>query len=229
MRWQWNSSICATQRAVARAPGLARKLQAVRLPSVRRHEHPAQNLSLKEQAASRQETRAGHRQRTRQRNRTHSRAHTGNHTGNHTQARRASGRRAPEARAAAGRHPDARTGGEGGLHRKHDFQDRERPRGAVAADAAGLVNALDRDLASFFGSDPNLPGLVLRAGQRPVVLSDPLRSSSQVRYERLVPFGAGHLLEGNVHVVEPHGDKTDRKSTRLNSSHGKLSRMPSSA
>ena len=72
-----------------------------------------------------------------------------------------------------------------------------------------LVNALDRDLASFFGSDPNLPGLVLRAGQRPVVHSDPLRSGSQVSYERLVPFGAGHLLEGNVHVVQPHGDKTD--------------------
>lgn len=72
-----------------------------------------------------------------------------------------------------------------------------------------LVNALDRDLASFFGSDPNLPGLVLRAGQRPVVHSDPLRTGSQVSYERLVPFGAGHLLEGNVHVVEPHGDKTD--------------------
>ena len=72
-----------------------------------------------------------------------------------------------------------------------------------------LVTALDRDLASFFGTDPNLPGLVLRAGQRPVVHIDPIRQGRQVSYERLVPFGAGHLLEGNIHVIEPQGAKTD--------------------
>src|SRR5689334_22696492 len=38
-----------------------------------------------------------------------------------------------------------------------------------------LVAALDRDMASFFGSDLNSPGLVLRAGQRPLVPTDPLR------------------------------------------------------
>ncbi len=30
-----------------------------------------------------------------------------------------------------------------------------------------LVEALDRDLTSFFGADPNAPGVVQRAGQRP--------------------------------------------------------------
>ena len=61
-----------------------------------------------------------------------------------------------------------------------------------------LVGALDRDLASFFGSDPNSPGIVLRAGQRPVAQTDPIRQGSRVCYERLVPFGAGNLLEGNI-------------------------------
>mgnify|MGYP001171399812 CR=1 FL=1 len=72
-----------------------------------------------------------------------------------------------------------------------------------------LVEALDRDMASFFGADLNSPGLIQRAGQRPVTTTDPIRGGKGVSYERLVPFGAGHLLEGNVHVIEPGGTKDD--------------------
>jgi transcriptional regulator with XRE-family HTH domain len=72
-----------------------------------------------------------------------------------------------------------------------------------------LVEALDRDLSSFFGSDPNSPGIIQRAGQRQVAHTDPIRQGSRVSYERLVPFGAGNLLEGNIHVVEPDGAKHD--------------------
>jgi transcriptional regulator with XRE-family HTH domain len=72
-----------------------------------------------------------------------------------------------------------------------------------------LVVALDRDMASFFGSDLTSPGLILRAGQRPVIVTDPLREGPGVSYERLVPFAAGNLLECNIHVVEPSGHKQD--------------------
>jgi transcriptional regulator with XRE-family HTH domain len=72
-----------------------------------------------------------------------------------------------------------------------------------------LVEALGRDLPSFFGSDPGAPGIVLRSGERPVVNTDPIRQGRGVHYERLVPFGAGHLLEANVHVIEPGGKKSD--------------------
>jgi transcriptional regulator with XRE-family HTH domain len=72
-----------------------------------------------------------------------------------------------------------------------------------------IVDALGRDLASFFGSDPNSPGLIQRNGQRPVTTTDPIRKGQGVSYERLVPFGAGNLLEGNVHVIEPNGFKHD--------------------
>lgn len=72
-----------------------------------------------------------------------------------------------------------------------------------------LVSALDRDLSSFFGSDLDSPGIVLRAGQRPVVLTDPIRHGPGVSYERLVPFAAGNLLECNIHVIEPNGSKED--------------------
>jgi transcriptional regulator with XRE-family HTH domain len=72
-----------------------------------------------------------------------------------------------------------------------------------------LVAALDRDLSSFFGSDPNTPGIVQRAGERLIARIDPIRQGSGVSYERLVPFGAGNLLEGNIHVVESGGAKID--------------------
>lgn len=72
-----------------------------------------------------------------------------------------------------------------------------------------VLEALNRDFASFFGADLNSPGLVQKAGQRPLIPTDPLRPGQGVSYERLVPFGAGNLLEGNVHVIEPSGEKTD--------------------
>jgi transcriptional regulator with XRE-family HTH domain len=72
-----------------------------------------------------------------------------------------------------------------------------------------LVAALDRDIASFFGSDLTSPGLILRAGQRQLVTTDPLRKGSGVAYERLVPFAAGNLLECNIHVVELDAHKQD--------------------
>lgn len=72
-----------------------------------------------------------------------------------------------------------------------------------------LVEALGRDLPSFFGTNPDAPGLVLRAGQRLIATTDPIRSGHGVHYERLVPFGAGNLLEGNIHVIAPNGVKHD--------------------
>ncbi len=72
-----------------------------------------------------------------------------------------------------------------------------------------LVEALDRDLTSFFGSDPHAPGIVQRARERPVATTDPIRKGRGVSYERLVPFGAGNLLEGNIHVIAADGIKHD--------------------
>ncbi len=72
-----------------------------------------------------------------------------------------------------------------------------------------LVEALGRDLPSFFGANPDQPGIVLRARQRPIATTDPIRDGRGIHYERLVPFGAGNLLEGNIHVVEPAGLKHD--------------------
>ena len=73
-----------------------------------------------------------------------------------------------------------------------------------------LVEALNRDLSSFFGADINSPGLVQKAGERPISTTDAIRGGTGVSYERLVPFAAGNLLEGNVHRIEPGAEKVDR-------------------
>ncbi len=73
-----------------------------------------------------------------------------------------------------------------------------------------LVEALNRDLSSFFGADINSPGLVQREGERLISQTDAIRGGSGVSYERLVPLAAGNLLEGNIHRIEPGGEKVDQ-------------------
>lgn len=73
-----------------------------------------------------------------------------------------------------------------------------------------LVEALNRDLASFFGADINSPGLVQKQGERPISHTDAIRGGVGVSYERLVPFAAGNLLEANIHRIEPGGEKVDQ-------------------
>jgi transcriptional regulator with XRE-family HTH domain len=73
-----------------------------------------------------------------------------------------------------------------------------------------LVEALNRDLSSFFGADINSPGIVQKEGERPISAVDAIRGGKGVSYERLVPFAAGNLLEGNIHRIEPNADKIDQ-------------------
>jgi transcriptional regulator with XRE-family HTH domain len=73
-----------------------------------------------------------------------------------------------------------------------------------------LVEALNRDLSSFFGADINSPGIVQKEGERPISTTDAIRGGKGVSYERLVPFAAGNLLEGNIHRIEPKAEKIDQ-------------------
>lgn len=73
-----------------------------------------------------------------------------------------------------------------------------------------LVEALNRDLSSFFGADINSPGLVQKQGERTISQTDAIRGGTGVSYERLVPLAAGNLLEGNIHRIEPGGEKVDQ-------------------
>lgn len=72
-----------------------------------------------------------------------------------------------------------------------------------------IVTALDRDLASFFGLEIDEHKLVQSSKDRILVTGDALRIGKGVSYERMVPIAAGNLLEANIHVVEPGGEKID--------------------
>ena len=72
-----------------------------------------------------------------------------------------------------------------------------------------IVTALDRDLASFFGLEIDEHKLVQTSRDRILVTGDALRIGKGVSYERIVPLAAGNLLEANIHVVEPGGEKID--------------------
>jgi transcriptional regulator with XRE-family HTH domain len=72
-----------------------------------------------------------------------------------------------------------------------------------------IVVALDRDMASFFGLEIDEHKLVQTPSDRVRVAGDALRGGVGVSYERLVPLAAGNLLEGNIHNVEPGGEKND--------------------
>lgn len=73
-----------------------------------------------------------------------------------------------------------------------------------------IVEALGRDLSSFFGADLDAPGVIHRVGTRVVTTNDPIRDGKGVSYERMVSFGLGNLLEANIHIVEPGGGREDR-------------------
>ncbi len=75
-----------------------------------------------------------------------------------------------------------------------------------------IVQALGRDLASFFADDPGAPAIVQRAGERVVTPFGTGGSASGrgILYERMTSLARGNLMEANIHIVEPGGGREDR-------------------
>ncbi len=66
-----------------------------------------------------------------------------------------------------------------------------------------LVAALETNVAYLFADTGESAGPVARAGERPVITTDPLRNAPGIRLERLIPYAEGHLLQANVHIIDP--------------------------
>jgi transcriptional regulator with XRE-family HTH domain len=67
-----------------------------------------------------------------------------------------------------------------------------------------MVGVLDINIGALFaastdGEEPS----VMRAGSRPVIAIERDGRRAGVQLERLVPYGEGHLLQGNIHIVAP--------------------------
>ncbi len=69
-----------------------------------------------------------------------------------------------------------------------------------------IAMALEINVASLFEDDGSTTGLVTRAEDRPLIDTEPSRGGHGVRMQRLIPYADGHLLQGNIHIVEPGGE-----------------------
>jgi transcriptional regulator with XRE-family HTH domain len=68
-----------------------------------------------------------------------------------------------------------------------------------------LVNVLGINIGALFEASEDATAAVLRAGTRPVIALEPISRGAGVALERLVPYGDGHLLQGNIHIIAPGG------------------------
>src|SRR3954462_6404358 len=68
-----------------------------------------------------------------------------------------------------------------------------------------IAEALDLTVGQLFEKPAEPSGLVSRAGQRPIVKIDPLRSGPGLTLERLIPYDKSRLLQGSIHNIAPGG------------------------
>ena len=69
-----------------------------------------------------------------------------------------------------------------------------------------IAGALGVNVASLFAAEDGEGGFVTRADDRPLIDTDPMRGGRGIRMQRLIPYAGGHLLQGNIHVIEPGGE-----------------------
>src|SRR5882757_797166 len=68
-----------------------------------------------------------------------------------------------------------------------------------------IAEALDLTVGQLFEKPSEPSGLLSRAGERPIVKIDPLRSGPGLTLERLIPYDKSRLLQGSIHNVAPGG------------------------
>jgi transcriptional regulator with XRE-family HTH domain len=71
-----------------------------------------------------------------------------------------------------------------------------------------IAVALEINVASLFEEDDSTAGLVTRADDRPMIDTEPSLGGHGVRIQRLIPYAGGHMLQGNIHIVDPGGEST---------------------
>lgn len=71
-----------------------------------------------------------------------------------------------------------------------------------------ICSALDSNMAALFSGEESI-SVVTKAADRPIITTDQLRRGAGLRLERLIPYSAGYLLQGNIHIIEPGGGSED--------------------
>ena len=68
-----------------------------------------------------------------------------------------------------------------------------------------VAQALGMTLDLFFEEPDAAERSVSRAGERPVLKIDAVRNGNGLRLERVIPCTPDHMLQCNIHIVEPGG------------------------
>jgi transcriptional regulator with XRE-family HTH domain len=71
-----------------------------------------------------------------------------------------------------------------------------------------IAAALGTNVGVLFSAGSEGAQIVSRAGERPVIVTDQLRSGKGVQLERLIPYSREYLLQSNIHLIAP-GGRTD--------------------
>jgi len=68
-----------------------------------------------------------------------------------------------------------------------------------------IATALGTNISELY-SVTNIRDLIVsHAGERPVLVTDNLRTGKGIELERLIPYSREHLLQGNIHCIAPGG------------------------
>ncbi|MCZ7675432.1 MAG: cupin domain-containing protein [Roseovarius sp.] len=72
-----------------------------------------------------------------------------------------------------------------------------------------ITRSLDVSTAILFDQTPNGNRVVSRAGERPVIHLDPIRCGTGLCLERVIAHAEDHMLQCNIHIIEPNGSSDD--------------------
>lgn len=68
-----------------------------------------------------------------------------------------------------------------------------------------VATVLGTNIAELYSAPSNEGKIVLRASERPLLMTDNLRTGKGIQMERLIPYSREHLLQGNIHRIAPGG------------------------
>lgn len=68
-----------------------------------------------------------------------------------------------------------------------------------------VASALGTNMSYLFATDHDRDQIVARCGERPLVEIDPLRQGSGITLERVISYSEDHMLQCNIHIIEPGG------------------------
>src|SRR6056297_2268588 len=68
-----------------------------------------------------------------------------------------------------------------------------------------ITQALDITIGLLFDETNGKEQVVSRMGERPVIDLDPVRRGTGIRLERIIPHSRDHILQCNIHVIDPTG------------------------